>query len=57
MDVLSSVELDEDDIMVSFGVKALFACLPVDRSLEVVRGLLSRDGTLPFRARLSVTWA
>ncbi len=54
VDVLSSVVLDEDDIMFSFDVMMLFISVPVGRSLEFVRGLLSQDDTLPSRTCLSV---
>ena len=51
---LSSTELEEHDVIVSFDVVALFMSVLVDRSLEVTCDLLLQDDTLSSRASLSV---
>ena len=46
--------LDEDSIMVSFDVKALYTSLPVGRTIEIVKRRLSEDDTLHERTQLTV---
>ena len=50
---LNNCQLDEDDVLVSFDVTALFTCVPVDRSLEIIHQKLNDDTTLNDRTNLS----
>ncbi len=52
---MSPIQLEEDDVMVSFDVTALFPSVPVDRSLEVVQDLLEKDNTLTDRTNISIS--
>ncbi len=53
--LMSPIQLEEDDVMVSFDVTALFPSVPVDRSLEVVQDLLEKDNTLTDRTNISIS--
>ena len=46
---LNDCQLDETDVLVSHDVTALFTCLPVDQSLDMIFDKLSQDPTLPTR--------
>ena len=50
---LREVTLDEDDILISFDVKALFTSVPVDQSLDIILERLQNDPTLGERTPLS----
>ena len=50
---LSNCQLDEDDVLVSFDVTALFTCVPVDKSLDIILQKLSNDTSLSDRTTLS----
>ena len=50
---LKDCKLDEDDVLVSFDVTALFTCVPVDRSLDIIHQKLIQDTTLKDRTELS----
>ena len=52
---LGGCKLDETDILVSFDVTALFTCVPVDKSLDVIFDKVARDTTLSARTKLSPT--
>ena len=43
---LAELQLDEDELLVSFDVTALFICMPVDKALDIIFDLLSKDTTL-----------
>ena len=45
--------LDDDDILVSFDVTALFTSTPVQKSLEIIFETLTQDDTLPSRTNLT----
>ena len=50
---LSNCTLQEDDILVSFDVTALFTKVPVDKSVEIIHDRLTRDTSLPSRTRMT----
>ena len=50
---LSNCTLQEDDILVSFDVTALFTKVPVDKSVDVIHDKLESDPTLANRTQLS----
>ncbi|XP_072023437.1 uncharacterized protein [Amphiura filiformis] len=50
---MSKFTLGPDECLVSFDVTALFTCVPVDESLEIVKELLSADTALDSRTDLS----
>ena len=51
--VLDECTLDETDVLVSFDVTALFTSVPVDKSLEIIFDLLTKDSTLSQRTTLN----
>ena len=50
---LNNCTLQEDDILVSFDVTALFTKVPVDKSVEIIHDRLTRDTSLPSRTRMT----
>ena len=50
---LNDCQLDETDVLVSFDVTALFTCVPVDQSLDVIFDKLSQDPSLPTRTSMT----
>ena len=50
---VSGLPIDDNEIMVSFDVSALYTSLPIDRVLEVVRNKLESDDTLSERSALA----
>ncbi len=50
---LSECHLDEDEILVSFDVTALFTCVPVDQVLDIIFDSLTNDNTLAQRTNMS----
>ena len=44
---LSTLKLDDTNVLVSFDVKALFTKVPVDKTLELILDKLENDDTLP----------
>ena len=50
---LKDCKLDEDDVLVSFDVTALFTCVPVDKSLDIIHQKLMKDNTLKDRTNLT----
>ena len=44
---LNDCQLNETDVLVSFDVTALFTCVPIDHSLDVIFDKLSQDPTSP----------
>ncbi|XP_071476530.1 uncharacterized protein [Diadema antillarum] len=51
---LSDLVLDQDEVMVSYDVTALFTCTPVKESLSIIKERLRNDTSLVDRAELSV---
>ena len=45
--------IEEDEIMVSFDVEALYTNVPIDDALAIIKELLENDETLPDRTPLS----
>ena len=45
--------IEEDEIMVSFDVEALYTNVPIDDALTIIKELLENDETLPDRTPLS----
>ena len=50
---VNDCQLDETDVLVSFDVTALFTCVPIDQSLDVIFDKLSQDPTLPTRTTMT----
>ena len=50
---LKDCQLDETDILISFDVTALFTSVPVDKSLDIIKGRLEEDNKLRERTTLT----
>ncbi len=48
------INIDDEEIMVSFDVVSLFTAIPVDRACEHIRNKLVKDTTLQHRTELTV---
>ena len=53
VDTLSNCTLDEEDILVSFDVTALFTKVPVEKSVDVIHGRLENDTVLATRTNMT----
>ena len=53
VDTLSRCTLDEEDVLVSFDVTALFTKVPVEKSVDVIHGRLESDSTLASRTNMT----
>ena len=51
---LHDINIDDDEIMVSFDVVLLFTAIPVDRACEHIRNKLEKDTTLQHRTKLPI---
>ena len=54
VDKLNHITIDDNEIMVSYDVKALFTSVPVHEVVHMIKSLLSRDRTLVERTTVSV---
>ena len=50
---LSELVLDESEVLISFDVTALFTCVPVTLSLQIIYDILCKDSTLDTRTKLT----
>ena len=50
---LREIVLDEDEVLTSYDVTALFTCVPVDKSLEIIYDLLCQDPMLHTRTNMT----
>ena len=53
MEIVNSVCLDSDDVMVSYDVSSLFTNVPIQEAIDVIRDMLQKDETLDERMVLS----
>jgi hypothetical protein len=51
---LQDINIDDDEIMVSFDVVSLFTAIPADRACEHIRNKLVKDTTLQHRTKLTI---
>ena len=53
MEKLSSVTINEHEVLISYDVSALFTSVPVDESITIIRDRLIHDDTLAERTTLN----
>ena len=53
VNTLGHCTLEEDDVLVSFDVTALFTKVPVDKSVDVIHSRLESDTSLPTRTSMT----
>ena len=51
---ISSMKIDDDEIMVSFDVVSLFTAIPVQKTCHYIRTKLEQDDTLALRTNLTI---
>ena len=51
---IQQVKLDQDEVISSYDVKALFTSVSVDPSINIVKQRLTQDPTLPKRTQMSI---
>ncbi|XP_068707612.1 uncharacterized protein [Montipora foliosa] len=51
---LSNIEIDGNEILVSFDVVSLFTAIPVDKACVYIKKKLEQDATLPSRTNLDI---
>ena len=51
---LSDVEIDDDEVLVSFDVVSLFTAIPVDKACEYIKTKIEQDATLSSRTNLDI---
>nr|XP_054924765.1 uncharacterized protein LOC129383853 [Dermacentor andersoni] len=52
IELISSTCIDDDEVMISFDVKSMFTCVPIEYAVECCRKLLEADSSLPERTPL-----
>lgn len=50
IELLRGVTIDDDEVMVSFDVKSMFTCVPVDYAVRCCKDLLENNASLPSRS-------
>ena len=51
---LSDIEIDDNEVLVSFDVVSLFTTIPVDKVCEYIKKKLERDATLSSKRNLDI---
>lgn len=52
VEILTNIEIEDDEIMVSFDVESLFTNVPIEQSVEILRKILMNEGRNPDYADL-----
>ncbi|XP_050510634.1 uncharacterized protein LOC126887260 [Diabrotica virgifera virgifera] len=52
---LSTIEFNQNNILVSFDINSLFTNVPLDKTLNIIKTKLENDNTLATRTRLNVS--
>ena len=57
MDKLKSIKLQDNEVLVSFDVSALFTSIPVNQALDVINQLIiSHQMDMDFKSKVGKPW-